>query len=207
MSTSSPSFKSARQRLKQLCLPPELTRICFSVKSRPLSRRYLATIAFFSEGVPPVAVYLVKPLAMAAVAASLICWGVSKSGSPAPRPMTSLPGCAKPCRSSCDTERCRRLDGLETRCDDEGHWAASSFRGILSYSPRRHVASHDRRGLDARVFRGVRRALRRRDAHARAHRAYRCLPGDRSRRAVSARVAASAPGLRAPAGPGLPPRA
>src|SRR5215468_8620873 len=47
--------------------------------------------AFLSDGVPPAAVYLVWPLLIAAIAASLMNWGVSKSGSPAPRPMMSLP--------------------------------------------------------------------------------------------------------------------
>src|SRR5258706_5317327 len=48
-------------------------------------------IAFFSEGVPPAAVYLVSPLFIAAMAASLMNWGVSKSGSPAPIAITSFP--------------------------------------------------------------------------------------------------------------------
>src|SRR5450432_2084614 len=48
-------------------------------------------IAFFSEGVPPAAVYFVKPLRIAAIAASLMKSGVSKSGSPAPIEITSLP--------------------------------------------------------------------------------------------------------------------
>src|SRR4051794_26302489 len=48
-------------------------------------------MAFFNDGVPPAAVYLVSPLFIAAMAASLMCWGVSKSGSPAPMAITSLP--------------------------------------------------------------------------------------------------------------------
>src|SRR5690348_2377491 len=48
-------------------------------------------MALRSEGVPPAAVYLVRPLSMAALAASLMNWGVSKSGSPAPMAITSLP--------------------------------------------------------------------------------------------------------------------
>src|SRR5258708_15211671 len=48
-------------------------------------------IAFFNEGVPPAAVYLVSPLFIAAIAASLMNWGVSKSGSPAPIAITSFP--------------------------------------------------------------------------------------------------------------------
>src|SRR5579863_5243239 len=48
-------------------------------------------IAFFSAGVPATAVYLVSPRSMAALAAALILSGVSKSGSPAPSPMTFRP--------------------------------------------------------------------------------------------------------------------
>src|ERR1700740_3085141 len=40
---------------------------------------------------PSTAVYLVLPASMAWIAASLTLAGVSKSGSPAPRPMTSRP--------------------------------------------------------------------------------------------------------------------
>src|SRR5580692_8945924 len=48
-------------------------------------------IASFSSGMPSTAVYLVLPASMAWIAASLILAGVSKSGSPAPRPMTLRP--------------------------------------------------------------------------------------------------------------------
>src|ERR1700694_3601569 len=48
-------------------------------------------MAAFSTGVPSTAVYFVSPRRMAAIAASLMLSGVSKSGSPAPRPMTSRP--------------------------------------------------------------------------------------------------------------------
>jgi hypothetical protein len=40
---------------------------------------------------PGVGVYLVKPASMAFFAASLMIAGVSKSGSPAPNPTTSIP--------------------------------------------------------------------------------------------------------------------
>ena len=50
-----------------------------------------AWIAFFKAGVPSTAVYLVSPLFIASIAASFILSGVSKSGSPAPKPITSLP--------------------------------------------------------------------------------------------------------------------
>src|SRR6201992_529085 len=48
-------------------------------------------IACFSSGMPSTAVYLVLPASMAWIAASLMLAGVSKSGSPAPRPMTLRP--------------------------------------------------------------------------------------------------------------------
>jgi hypothetical protein len=48
-------------------------------------------IAFFKAGVPSTAVYLVSPSLIALIAACLILSGVSKSGSPAPRPITSFP--------------------------------------------------------------------------------------------------------------------
>src|SRR5689334_20712299 len=48
-------------------------------------------IASFSSGMPPTSVYLVLPCSMAWIAASLMLPGVSKSGSPAPRPMTFRP--------------------------------------------------------------------------------------------------------------------
>src|SRR5437588_12691530 len=40
---------------------------------------------------PELGVYFVKPAWSAAMAAALICSGVSKSGSPAPKPQTSRP--------------------------------------------------------------------------------------------------------------------
>src|SRR5258706_12671459 len=48
-------------------------------------------MAAFSAGVPSTAVYFVSPRRMAEMAASLMLSGVAKSGSPAPRPMTSRP--------------------------------------------------------------------------------------------------------------------
>src|SRR5882757_9920270 len=48
-------------------------------------------IASFSSGMPSTAVYLVLPASMAWIAASLMLAGVSKSGSPVPRPMTLRP--------------------------------------------------------------------------------------------------------------------
>src|ERR1700758_4094944 len=40
---------------------------------------------------PELGVYLVNPLCRALIAACLMCSGVSKSGSPAPNPQTSIP--------------------------------------------------------------------------------------------------------------------
>ena len=48
-------------------------------------------MACFSSGMPSTAVYFVSPRRMAAIAASLMLSGVSKSGSPAARPMMSRP--------------------------------------------------------------------------------------------------------------------
>src|SRR3954471_14431173 len=45
---------------------------------------------------PPTSVYLVLPASMAWIAASLMLAGVSKSGSPAPRPMTLRPAAFQP---------------------------------------------------------------------------------------------------------------
>src|SRR6478735_2055966 len=58
---------------------------------RPFSRLNLSAIACFSSGIEGVGVYLVWPLSSAAFAASLMNVGVSKSGSPAPKPTTSTP--------------------------------------------------------------------------------------------------------------------
>jgi hypothetical protein len=56
-----------------------------------LSRSNFAMIASLSSLIPSTFVYFVKPPRMASIAASLMCAGVSKSGSPAPSPMMSLP--------------------------------------------------------------------------------------------------------------------
>src|SRR3954452_6167825 len=48
-------------------------------------------MACFNSGKHGVGVYLVSPLSSAALAASLMNAGVSKSGSPAPNPTTSTP--------------------------------------------------------------------------------------------------------------------
>lgn len=43
--------------------------------------------------IPLEGVYLVNPLFMDSIAASIIFCGVLKSGSPAPKPITSIPSC------------------------------------------------------------------------------------------------------------------
>ena len=64
----------------------------------PLSRLNFAATARRSAGVPATSVYFVSPASMAAIAARLICAGVSKSGSPAERLMMSRPA-AFSCRA------------------------------------------------------------------------------------------------------------
>ena len=48
-------------------------------------------MAFFKVGMPPTGVYLVLPSLIAWIAPSLIKSGVSKSGSPAAKPIISIP--------------------------------------------------------------------------------------------------------------------
>src|ERR1700759_5547125 len=43
------------------------------------------------SGRPALGVFFVNPASSAGIAAALICSGVSKSGSPAPKPQTSMP--------------------------------------------------------------------------------------------------------------------
>ena len=53
--------------------------------------RELALYSYLSSGVPSTAVYFVSPLLIALIAAFFIFSGVSKSGSPAPKAITSFP--------------------------------------------------------------------------------------------------------------------
>src|SRR5690348_6236683 len=48
-------------------------------------------MAWRNSGMPALGVYFVKPDSNASIAALLMCSGVSKSGSPAPKPQTSMP--------------------------------------------------------------------------------------------------------------------
>src|SRR5262245_50595255 len=80
--------------LKITGLPPGETLTWLVLYSSPFSRLNLAQIACFSSGIPSTSVYLVLPSIMALMAACLMLSGVSKSGSPAPRPMTFSPAAA-----------------------------------------------------------------------------------------------------------------
>src|SRR6266511_1319888 len=48
-------------------------------------------MAWRSSGIPALGVYFVNPASNASIAAFFMCSGVSKSGSPAPKPQTSMP--------------------------------------------------------------------------------------------------------------------
>src|SRR6266566_7734687 len=65
--------------------------ICDGLYESPFSRLNLSALACRNSGMPLAGVYFVKPSASALAAASLMCCGVSKSGSPAPKPTTSWP--------------------------------------------------------------------------------------------------------------------
>src|SRR5688500_1762815 len=74
------------------CLPPLVTSTCAASTCRPESRVVLAAMAARSSGTPGVGVYLCAfGSRQAASAASTMCAGVGKSGSPAPKPTTLSP--------------------------------------------------------------------------------------------------------------------
>ena len=73
------------------CLAPALTITSLGATSKPWARLNQAATALRSWGVPSTWVYLVAPASSAFLAASLMCTGVSKSGSPAPKLTTSMP--------------------------------------------------------------------------------------------------------------------
>ncbi len=89
--TSSPSSNSAHETLYRLCFAPHETMISFFSYTRLLSFLNFSIIAAFNSSVPPTGVYFVNPSLIALIAASLIFSGVSKSGSPTPKFMTSTP--------------------------------------------------------------------------------------------------------------------
>src|SRR3989454_3352121 len=116
-STSSAGLSIATARLNSVCLAPHETRTSAGSYARPLSRLNLAHTAARSSGTPPTSVYFVWPCRNPWIAASLIRSGVSKSGSPAPNEITSMP-----CRLSSFAFAC-------TASVDEG---ASVFRRSAS---------------------------------------------------------------------------
>src|SRR4051812_21939065 len=65
--------------------------IWLDLYSSLLSAKNFSAIAWRNSGIPELGVYFVKPASSEAIAADLICSGVSKSGSPAPKPQTSMP--------------------------------------------------------------------------------------------------------------------
>ncbi len=77
-----------------MCLAPQEAVTSSGAYSRPWSRLNFWQIAARSSGMPPTSVYLVCPFSIARTAASLMREGVSKSGSPAPKEITSMP-CAR----------------------------------------------------------------------------------------------------------------
>src|SRR4026209_1001390 len=97
-SKSSPGFTRAITILWNVGLAPQETVTSSSAYSRPLSRLSFWQTAARSSGMPPTSVYLVWPFSSARTAASLIRRGVSKSGSPAPKEITSMP-CARRARA------------------------------------------------------------------------------------------------------------
>ena len=81
----------------------------------------LRATASFSSAMPSTLVYLeALPLSIALIAACLMLSGVSKSGSPAPSPMTLRPARFQRARLVGDGDGRRRLDALEV-FGEEGH--------------------------------------------------------------------------------------
>ena len=79
------------------------------MQSNPESRLVLAAIASFSSGSPPAGVYRwLRTSEHAAIAASTMCCGVGKSGSPAPNPITFSPSA---CRALALASTARVADG------------------------------------------------------------------------------------------------
>ncbi len=91
MMTSSPWSSIDWKRLYIECLPPQETITSSLVYESELSRLNLEIIASLSSFIPPTGVYFVCPPRIAFIAASFMFSGVSKSGSPAPKLIMSLP--------------------------------------------------------------------------------------------------------------------
>src|SRR5580700_3249851 len=77
--------------LKHDCLAPFETMTWLGLYSTWLSAANFSAMAWRNSGMPELGVYLVRPLFSASMAAALMCSGVSKSGSPAAKPQTSMP--------------------------------------------------------------------------------------------------------------------
>src|SRR3569833_823434 len=91
MMTSSPSSTMACMALNSDCLAPALTMISLGSNDMLCALPSHFATAARSAGVPSTWVYFVAPAARARFAAALMWAGVSKSGSPAPKLMTSSP--------------------------------------------------------------------------------------------------------------------
>src|SRR6266700_3586388 len=91
MITSSPGSRTAINAMYRQCLPPAPVVMFSGLYGRLFSRLNLSAMACRSSGRQGVGVYFVCPLSSAIFAASLMNAGVSKSGSPAPKPTTSTP--------------------------------------------------------------------------------------------------------------------
>ncbi len=92
ISTSSPGSSRVANASKTACLPPLVTTTWAASTEKPVSRPVFAAIASLSSGSPGAGVYRwFFGSRQASTAASTICAGVGKSGSPAPKPTTSSP--------------------------------------------------------------------------------------------------------------------
>src|ERR1700674_2276995 len=104
---------------------------------------------------PELGVYLVKPASRAAMAAALMCSGVSKSGSPAPKPQTSIPSDFI-AFALLSMERVRdgvKLEALEESCIKDCFrttWPSRSFQPRNSARVAKHRAEDRRQEKEER---------------------------------------------------------
>ena len=90
MSTSSPGEHSARRHRSMPSLAPMVTRISSAGSYSTWQRRRMySAIRLRSWMRPQLEVYCVRPSSIDVIAASRMCQGVMKSGSPTPREMAS----------------------------------------------------------------------------------------------------------------------
>src|SRR6476469_8388534 len=100
---------------------------------------------------PELGVYLVNPASRAATAATLMCSGVSKSGSPAPKPQTSIPSDFI-ALALLSIERVRegvKLDALEESCIKTVFRTTCATR---SFQPRNSKSYREAAKLGTRVL-------------------------------------------------------